>query len=100
VLVDGGRVQADAVIAATGYRTGLELLVGRLGVLDERGLPLVHGPQEHPAAPGLHFVGYQLTLGGTLRLVGAEAKQLARALPRRGVLVGATTAAAPDPTAV
>jgi hypothetical protein len=50
-------------------------------VLDEHGLPLVHGPREHPGAPGLHFVGYQLTLGGTFRLVGAEAKQLARTLP-------------------
>jgi hypothetical protein len=28
----------------------------------------------------LHFVGYQVTLGGTFRLIGIEAKQLARAV--------------------
>lgn len=78
VLADATRVEVDAVIAATGFRTGLEPLVGHLGVLNERGEPVVHAGQEHPQAPGLHFVGYQVTLGGTFRLVGIEAKQLAR----------------------
>lgn len=78
VLADGARIEVDAVIAATGFRTGLEPLVGHLGVLNERGAPLVHAGQEHPQALGLHFVGYQVTLGGTFRLVGIEAKQLAR----------------------
>jgi putative flavoprotein involved in K+ transport len=81
VLAGGGSVEVDAVIAATGFRTGLEPLVGHLGVLDGRGEPVVHGAQEHPAAPGLHFVGYRVTLGGTLRHVGIQAKELARAVP-------------------
>jgi putative flavoprotein involved in K+ transport len=80
VLADGKRLEVDAVIAATGFRTGLEPLVGHLGVLDERSEPLVHGPDEHPAAPGLHFVGYEVTLGGTFRFVGIQAKRLARAV--------------------
>ncbi len=80
VLADGSRLQVDAVIAATGYRPALEPLVGHLGVLDDRGVPLVHAAQEHPCAPGLHFVGYRVTLGGTFRLVGIEAKQLARSV--------------------
>lgn len=80
VLADGTRLEVDAVIAATGYRPALEPLVGHLGVLDDRGEPLVHAAQEHPQAPGLHFVGYQVTLGGTFRLVGIQAKQLARAV--------------------
>ena len=79
VLADGRSVEVDAVIAATGFRTGLEPLVGHLGVLDDRGEPVVHGAQEHPAAPGVHFVGYRVTLGGTLRHVGIQARQLARA---------------------
>ena len=83
VLADGTTLAVDAVVAATGYRPALEPLVGSLGVLDERGEPLVHGAAEHPQAPRLHFVGYRVTLGGTLRLVGAEARELARAL-RRG----------------
>jgi putative flavoprotein involved in K+ transport len=80
VLVDGNVLSVDTVIAATGFRTGLEPLVGHLGVLDERGDPLVHGAEEHPDAPGLHFVGYEVTLGGTFRRVGIQAERLARAV--------------------
>lgn len=80
LLADGTRVEVDAVIAATGFRTGLEPLVGHLGVLNEWGEPLVHAADEHPDAPALHFVGYRVTLGGTFRLVGIQAKQLARAV--------------------
>ena len=36
-LADGERIEPDAVVCATGYRTGLEPLVGKLGVLDESG---------------------------------------------------------------
>jgi putative flavoprotein involved in K+ transport len=83
LLADGIRVEVDAVIAATGFRTGLEPLVGHLGVLNERGEPLVHAADEHPDAPGLHFVGYQVTLGGMFRLGGIQAKHLARAVAAR-----------------
>ena len=80
VLADGAHVEADAVIAATGSRPGLEPLVGHLDGLDEHGVPVVHGAQEHPRAPGLHFVGYEVLLGGALRLAGIRAKQLASAV--------------------
>jgi len=80
VLADKARVETDAVIAATGFRTGLERLVGHLDVLDERGQPLVPDVEEPAGALGLHFVGYEVTLGGTFRQVGNEAKQLARAV--------------------
>jgi putative flavoprotein involved in K+ transport len=78
VLADGSRVETDAIVAATGFRTGLEPLVGHLDVLDGRGRPLVRDVEEPVGAPGLHFIGYEITLGGTLRLVGIEAKHLAR----------------------
>jgi putative flavoprotein involved in K+ transport len=80
LLADGSKIEVDAVIAATGFRPGLEPLVGHLGVLDERGEPLVHGAREHPQAPGLHFVGYQVTLGGAFRQIGVQARQLQRAV--------------------
>jgi putative flavoprotein involved in K+ transport len=83
LLSDGSRLDVDAVIAATGYRPGLEPLVGHLGVLDEHGVPLVHGANEHSGAPGLHFVGYEVLLGGAFRLAGIRAKQLARAVDSR-----------------
>lgn len=91
VLADGALLEVDSVIAATGYRPALEPLVGHLGVLDERGAPLVHGAQEHPRAPGLHFVGYEVTLGGTFRLVGIQAKQLARAVAGESLAPAAAT---------
>jgi putative flavoprotein involved in K+ transport len=80
ILADDARHQLDDVIAATGFRPGLEPLVGHLGVLDVHGRPLVHDADQHPGAPGLHFVGYQVTLGGTFRLVGIEARRIARAV--------------------
>jgi putative flavoprotein involved in K+ transport len=83
VLADGSRLEVDAVIAATGYRPALEPLVGHLGVLDECGVPVVHGAREHPDAPGLYFVGYEVLLGGAFRLAGIRARQLARAVGSR-----------------
>lgn len=78
ILADGAHIDVDSIIAATGFRTGLVPLVGHLGVLDEDGVPVVHASVEHPQAPGLHFVGYRVTLGGTIRLVAKEAKELSR----------------------
>ena len=48
-LAGGSTIEPDAVICATGYRRGLERLVGGLDVLDEHGRPRATG--EHPAAP-------------------------------------------------
>jgi putative flavoprotein involved in K+ transport len=79
VLAGGERINPDAVIAATGFHAGLEPLVGHLGVLDDRGLPTVHGAQSHPAAPGLYFVGIGLTLSGLLRTAARDARAVARA---------------------
>jgi cation diffusion facilitator CzcD-associated flavoprotein CzcO len=77
VLADGTRIEADAVIAATGYAPGLEPLAGHLGVLDQRGLPRVHGGKA--AAPGLRFIGY-LPRPGQIGHMGREAQRAARAI--------------------
>jgi putative flavoprotein involved in K+ transport len=82
LLADGTRIQPDAVIAATGYRRGLEPLVGHLGVLDENGIPLVSGGTQHPSAPGLFFNGYRANLSGQLRLMRPDARAIARAVRR------------------
>ncbi|HSC92532.1 MAG TPA: NAD(P)/FAD-dependent oxidoreductase [Gaiellaceae bacterium] len=94
VLADGSRFRVDAVVAATGFRPGLEPLVGHLGVLDAAGLPLARGAQEDPLAPGLHFVGFTVTFGGALRQVGHEAKAIARHV----AAAQRAPAAAPAPT--
>jgi hypothetical protein len=79
LLADGARGKPDVVICATGYRRGLEALVGRLDVLDVRGVPRALGPE--PAAPGLRFVGYVPRPGG-LGYMAKEAKRTAKAIAR------------------
>jgi putative flavoprotein involved in K+ transport len=64
-----------AVVAGTGFRPALEPLVGHLDVLDERGRP-----KEATPLPGLHFVGFTVTLGGLLRGIGIEARRLAESV--------------------
>jgi putative flavoprotein involved in K+ transport len=80
LLADGSAISPQAVIAATGYRRGLEKLVGELGVLDEREMPRVHGGTA--AAPGLYFVGYTVSLRGMLRDIAADARRVAPAVAR------------------
>jgi putative flavoprotein involved in K+ transport len=79
VLADQTRLEPEVVIAATGYTTGLEPLVGHLGVLDERGVPLVHGGPA--AAAGLRFIGYQ-PRPGQIGHLGTEATRAARQIKK------------------
>lgn len=80
LLADGGVLVPDAVIVAAGYRRGLGGLVGHLGVLDDRGQPLVHGSKTHPDAPRLHFIGYTNPLSGMFREIAIDAKRIASSL--------------------
>jgi putative flavoprotein involved in K+ transport len=82
-LGDGSTLRPDAVICATGYRTGLQSLVGHLGVLDEHGMPQAHGATTLPQRPGLYFVGVTVELAGLLREIGLEARALGLALAQR-----------------
>jgi hypothetical protein len=93
-LADGARVEPDVVICATGYRRGLEPLVGHLGVLDDRGLPAAVG--EQPAAPGLRFIGY-VPRPGAIGYMAKEAKRAARLIARE---LGGAGAAPPSREAV
>jgi putative flavoprotein involved in K+ transport len=80
LLAGGDALEPDAVIAATGYRCGLEDLVEHLGVLGEDGKPRYSGGEEDPAAPGLHFIGYLNPLSGRIWSMGFEARRVARAV--------------------
>jgi cation diffusion facilitator CzcD-associated flavoprotein CzcO len=82
VLADGTRLMPDAVIAATGYATALEPMVGHLGVLDDRGRPLHNGRRAAPGAPGLRFVGLSNPLKGLLLQINLDARAAARAVAR------------------
>lgn len=83
VLSDGSRVTPDTVIAATGYRQGLEDLVGHLDVLDPAtGRPLAE-PLRRSAAPGLHFTGYTNPISGMLRELALDAGRIGKAVAKQ-----------------
>lgn len=81
VLLDGDEAIApDAVVAATGYKQGLEPLVGHLDLLDHRGRPRVHGGHAHPNAPGMYFTGFTNPLSGMFRELRIDARRIAKAV--------------------
>ena len=76
-LADGARIEPEVMVCATGFTSGLQELVGHLGVLGDRGLPSAVG--EQPAAPGLRFIGY-VPRPGMLGYNGKEAARAAKAI--------------------
>jgi cation diffusion facilitator CzcD-associated flavoprotein CzcO len=81
---DGSTLSPDVVIAATGYRTGLEGMVGHLGVLDPRGRPRFNGGENDPALPGLWFTGMRADLRGCFANAIDKAQAIARGIARDG----------------
>jgi len=75
VLADGSRERPDVVVFATGYRRGLESLLGSLGVLDEHGDPRVASGLQ--AEPGFSFVGFTVSATGALRQMARDARRVA-----------------------
>jgi putative flavoprotein involved in K+ transport len=80
VLADGSRITPDVVIAATGYRRGLEGLIGHLDILDGHGNPVVRGRRTPRNTPGLYFTGFTNPISGMLRELSLDAHRIARAL--------------------
>jgi putative flavoprotein involved in K+ transport len=83
VLANGERIGPEVVIAATGYVRALEGLVGHLGVLDERGRPVVHGGRAAKEAPGLYFTGFTNPISGMFREMALDAEKIAKAVARQ-----------------
>jgi putative flavoprotein involved in K+ transport len=81
VFADGTDGQFDAIIAATGFTTGLESLIDAPGAIDEAGEPL--GASGEPTAhPGLYFVGFTHSLRGHLFEANRASRRLARHVAR------------------
>lgn len=80
VLAEGTRIRPEYVIATTGYRHGLEALLGHLGVLLPSGKPAVLAPRTHPNAPRIYFNGFWLPLSGQLPGMRRTSRQIARAV--------------------
>ncbi len=81
-LADNQTIEPDIVIAATGYRTGLQSMLGHLDVLDASGVPKTHGDAQLDAYPGLWFTGMQPRLTGFFQLAGSTARAIALAIDR------------------
>ena len=84
-FVDGRDAPFDAVILATGYRTGLDEIVDVPGVLDEHAHPIGWAPRR-----GLYFIGFENVATGLLREIGLQAGALARdvaAIRRAGLKI-------------
>jgi putative flavoprotein involved in K+ transport len=80
LLAGGARIAPDSVIAATGFRAGLDELVGHLDVLGPHGRPAE--TDGTPALPGLWFIGFVPTLGGQLREGSIAAARVAEGVAR------------------
>ncbi|MDI1448874.1 NAD(P)/FAD-dependent oxidoreductase [Polyangium sp. 6x1] len=79
-FADGTTRPFDAVVLATGYRTGIsEYFVDAEGWLDERGYPRYFG-EPVPGAPGLFFIGFRNPLTGALHDIAIEAERVAEHL--------------------
>ncbi|TRC89668.1 NAD(P)/FAD-dependent oxidoreductase [Mesorhizobium sp. WSM4303] len=83
VIFDNGvTIRPDIVIAATGYRTGLEAMLGKLGVLDEKDVPLFNGADSDPKLPGLWFTGMRPSIRGCFANARIQAKAIAARIAR------------------
>ena len=81
VFVDGTSERFDAIIAATGFTTGLESLLGVPDALDDLAEP--RGTSGEPTAyPGLYFVGFTHSLRGHLFEANRASRRLARNVER------------------
>lgn len=89
ILDDGRRLQPDIVIAATGYRTGLEPFLGSLGVLGGRGLPRIDANGEALGVRGLWFAGMSPRLTGYFWAARRNSRLMAEAIGKRLALTGA-----------
>jgi hypothetical protein len=75
----GGRFEPfDAVIAATGYRTGLPDLLAEPDLLDPRGYPR----EKLAARQGLFFAGFKESVRGQLFDAARTARPMAAAIDR------------------
>ena len=75
-FVDGRRFEADTVVLATGYRSGIEDWVeDGQAIIDDRGYPVP--TMGETALPGLYTLGFSNVATGLLREISLEAPKLA-----------------------
>jgi len=80
-FADGTTEAFDAIVAATGFTTGLTDLLQVDGVLDASGEPTT-ASGEPSTQPGLYFIGFTHTLRGHLFEARRDSQRLARHVER------------------
>ena len=97
VFADGNEEAFDAIVAATGFDTGLADLLEVPGAVDDRGLPVFPSGQETPQ-PGLYVIGYEESIAGHLYRAHKDSLRLAKDVERyldgAGVPTSASTSSA------
>ncbi len=81
VYDDGNRESLDAVIAATGFTTGLNEMLPIPGLLNAQGFPLFPPGMPTPV-PGLFFMGFIETNRGHLFEANIASRQLAKTVQK------------------
>lgn len=81
VFADETEEEFDAVVTATGFRTGLDTLLDVDGAVDGRGEPRFRSGRPTPY-PGLYFAGFDETVRGHLFEAARDATRLARHVTR------------------
>jgi putative flavoprotein involved in K+ transport len=79
-MADGSFIAPDVIIAATGFSTDLDGMVGHLGILDDRGNP--RGGFSSHIGDGMFAIGYGVPPNGPLRAIRLRARPLARDVAR------------------
>ena len=81
VFADGTSDAFDAIVAATGFSSGLPAILDVPGALDEHGEPrgISGNPTPHP---GLYFIGFVHSLRGHLFEANRASRRLARHVAR------------------
>lgn len=78
-FLDGRQRDFSALVLATGYTSNLPRWLHAPAILDERGLPRVHGAD---AGDHLYFLGFRNPTTGNLREIALEAQRIAHAIAR------------------
>jgi cation diffusion facilitator CzcD-associated flavoprotein CzcO len=81
MFADGTGEPFDAIVAATGFATGLARVLDANGVLDESGEPATRSGEPAVRA-GLYFIGFVHSLRGHLFEANRDSRRLARNVER------------------
>jgi len=76
-------LNVDAIVAGTGFRSGLTRLIQVPGITTEEDRPVVQGDHEFPGAPRLYIIGHFVPLSGYLREIRLDAGRIARRIGKQ-----------------